>query len=310
VRRVLVTGASGFIGRRTVPLLVDAGFEVHAIAREPRRSEEGVEWHPVDLLSPSGPAGLVREVEASHLLHFAWCAEPGSYWSSPDNVRWLEASLRLFREFASRGGRALVAGTCAEYDWSYGFCSERATPLRPNSLYGSAKHALHLVLEQVARTSALSLAWARIFFLYGPGEHPRRFPASVIQSLLHGEPAACTSGTQIRDYLHVDDVAAAFVRILESDVQGPLNIASGEPLPVRELLLTIADVIGTRDLLRLGAATMRPDEPLVLLADTERLVREVGWARRFSLHDGVADAVAWWRRNMDLASASVPRTAT
>src|SRR5207248_2736364 len=103
---------------------------------------------------------------------------------------------------------------------------------------------------------------------------------------------------------------AAFVRVLESDVEGPLNVASGEPLPVRELLLTIADVIGARELLRLGAVTMRPDEPLVLLADTQRLVSEVGWARRFSLRDGVRDAVAWWRGNTDLANASAARTAT
>jgi nucleoside-diphosphate-sugar epimerase len=299
VNRVLVTGASGFIGRRTLLRLAEDGFEVHAVARSINERDDWVEWHQADLLSPTSAETLIEEIAPTHLLHFAWCAEPGTYWSSPDNLRWLEASLRLLQPFAAGGRRAVVAGTCAEYDWSYGLCSEQVTPLRPNSLYGTCKHALHLVIERVAGETGLSTAWGRIFFVYGPDEHPNRFVASIIQSLLRGEPAPATSGMQIRDYLHVDDVAGAFVRLLQSDIVGALNIGSGEPLRVRDLLFAIGEAVGARDLLRLGALRMRPDEPPLLVADTRRLTHELRWAPRFSLEDGISDTVSWWRGNIE-----------
>src|SRR5262249_4985499 len=150
---------------------------------------------------PDTVAAIINRVRPSHLLHLAWTTEPGSYWTSPDNVRWLEASLSLLRAFAAHGGeRVVMAGTCAEYDWAEGICREYPTPLRPISVDGVCKNALREVSESLGTRLGLRTAWGRVFFLYGPHEHPRRLVASVIGSLLHGEPALCSEGTQRRDF--------------------------------------------------------------------------------------------------------------
>ncbi len=307
MKRVLVTGASGFIGRHTLGPLLEAGFEVHAVSREPP-SRGDVRWHRRDLLDPAAGEKLVRDLEPTHLLHLAWYAEPGLYWTAAENVDWLAASLRLLRAFAASGQRAVTAGTCAEYDWSFGVCSERETPLAPATLYGECKRSLSAVGERLAAETGLSLASARVFFVYGPGEHPQRVVASVVTSLLRGEEAPCTSGSQARDYLHVADVASAFVALLRSDVTGPVNIGSGEPLPVRRLLLTIGEAVGAPQLIRFGERPERPGEPPLLVADARRLLEEVGWSRHYTLRSGIADTVAWWRERLavpqDPAAAS------
>src|SRR5205085_8625551 len=125
-------------------------------------------------------------------------------WTAPENVRWVEASLALLRAFAEAGGRrAVLAGTCAEYDWGAGdeVLNERNTPLRPDTLYGAAKHGLHVVGAAQAAQVGFELAWGRVFFLYGPGEAPGRLVPAVARALLAGEPAKTTAGTQVRDFL-------------------------------------------------------------------------------------------------------------
>jgi nucleoside-diphosphate-sugar epimerase len=176
---VLVTGATGFVGRQALAPLAARGFEVHAVGRR-----------DVDLLEPDAPARLVEDLRPTHLLHFAWFAEPGAFWQSAENERWLAAGIRLLEAFAaSAGTRAVVAGTCAEYDWSGdGLLSEQSTPLVPRTAYGEAKNALRAAAEGMS----LSLAWGRIFFLYGPYEDERRLVSSVTWALLAGLPARTT----------------------------------------------------------------------------------------------------------------------
>jgi nucleoside-diphosphate-sugar epimerase len=298
--RVLVTGASGFVGRQALGALVARGFEVHGATWDsPGPALGGVRWHSADLLRPGDAERLVREIRPTHLLHLAWFVRPGAFWRAPDNVAWVEASLRLVRAFAAAGGRRLViAGTCAEYDWAYGRCIEGETPLAPSTLYGAAKHGLRTVVEAYAREAGLSAAWGRLFLLYGPHEPPGRLVSSVAGALLRGEPAPCTHGEQVRDFLHVADAGDAFAALLESAVEGAVNVASGEPTAVKDLVAAIADAVGRPDLLRWGALPTRADEPPMLVADVTRLTREVGWRPRFSLRTGAADTVSWWRAQL------------
>ena len=161
-----------------------AGYEVHGVCHSGRAPKiEGVCWHRVDLLAPEGGNAVVESVRPSHLLHLAWYAVPQRFWSSEENVRWVEASLRLLRAFASGGGRrAVVAGSCAEYDVTHGPCSEVTTPRRPSSLYGVAKNALQEVLAVHSWKSGYSAGWARLFQVYGPGEARERLVPSATNS--------------------------------------------------------------------------------------------------------------------------------
>ncbi len=302
MKRVLLTGATGFIGRHAIPLLLERGYDVHAVSSGVAPgSGSGVRWHQANLLDPGQAATLIAEVQPTQLLHFAWYAEPGKYWGSLENFRWVQASLGLLREFYDQGGqRVVMAGTCAEYDWRYGYCSEEVTPLTPATLYGTCKHSLQSMLDFFSQKTGLSSAWGRIFFLYGPHEHPNRLVSSVICSLLEGRSARCSHGNQIRDFLHVEDVAGAFVALLESDVTGPVNIASGQPIALKDVIYRIADRLTRREMVQLGAISTPNNEPPLLVADVGRLLKEVCWQPKYDLEAGLKQTIEWWQIALNL----------
>lgn len=294
--RVLLTGATGFIGQHVIGHLVAGGHEVHAVTtRDLPPSRDGVLWHRADLLES---AGVVTNVSPDLLLHLAWYVEPGRFWTAPENVRWLEASLRLLRAFVAGGGRrAVIAGTSAEYDWSgvSERCDELRTPLRPTTLYGAAKHALHTVAARYAEQMGFELTWGRVFFVYGPGEPDGRLVPSVGNALLAEEPVPTTRGDQVRDFMHVQDVAAAFAALLEGPVTGPVNVASGYPVTVRQVVDCLAALAGRPDLPQFGALPERAGDPPRLVADVARLRDEVGFVPTLGLPEGLEDALAWLR---------------
>ena len=300
MKKVLVTGASGFVGRYCLPILQANEFEVHAVSsRAAGVTTSGIHWHQADLLEAHESASLVLEVRPTHLLHLAWHAVPGKYWSSTENIRWVRASLSLLQSFAEQGGeRVVMAGTCAEYDWKDGFCSEKSTRLVPATLYGVCKHALQLMLAAYAAETNLSAAWGRLFSLYGPHENPDRLVASVIRSLLKNDAARCSAGDQQRDFLFVEDAASALVTLLKSDVRGPVNVASGQALAVKEVVRRIAELLNRPELLEFGAISTAPYDPPLLVADVGRLQKEVGWTPRFDLNQGLALTIDSWRRLM------------
>lgn len=296
-QRILLTGATGLIGRHLPPRLVERGFQVHAVSSRPRPGDAGdVSWHTVDLLAPDAVDPLLAEVQPSHLIHLAWHAGAHERWTTVENVRWLEASLALLRAFARHGGRrAVMGGTCAEYDWRFGLCSEAVTPLEPATLYGRTKLALGEVAMAAGEALGVSLAWARVFFVYGPGEDSTRLVASVARALLGGEQARTSAGTQVRDYLHASDVADALAALLASEACGAVNVGSGEATTLREIVEAIGRLVGRPELIRLGALASSPDEAPFVVADVRRLRGEVGWQPRRGLDAGLADTVAWWR---------------
>ena len=118
---------------------------------------------------------------------------------------------------------------------------------------------------------------------------------STIQSLLQGKRALCNNGQLVRDFLHVSDVAAAFVALLESDVTGCVNIASGNPIVIRDVVDTIADEMGRREMVDYGPDALSDREPPLLVGDAHRLSDEVGFTPQISLLDGMRTTIDWWR---------------
>jgi len=291
--RWLITGASGFIGRAALPWLVNIGAEIHAVSRHLRtvgsRSQDalnprsGITWHACNLLNPTESSALVRWLKPSVLIHAAWYVEHGEFWDSAQNDLWLDASIALGRSFVEAGGKRLIGiGTCAEY-------AEAATdddlpwpetrPVRPATRYGQAKAELHHQWQELSTSSGgTGLAWARLFHVFGPGEHSARLVPSLVSALLAGQPALCSSGRAIRDYASANYVAHAIAAIAASSVNGAINVGSGRGCRIADLALLLAQKIGRPDLLRLGALPDRLPEVPVMVADTSRLCREVGVA--------------------------------
>lgn len=294
-KRILLTGARGFIGRHCVPELLARGYEIHAVSSQAAENAapRKVHWHHTDLLDAAEIRALVAAVRPTHALHLAWVTTPGVYWTSPDNLRWAAAGADLARALADAGARRLVvAGSCAEYDWSRGHCDEADTSLAAATVYGASKHTLRLAIDAIARDSSLRLGWARLFYVYGPGEHPVRLVPSVIRALFRNETAQCTAGTQIRDFLYVKDVAGALGALLDGDVAEPVNIASGRPVAVRELVMMLARQVSRPELVNFSALA---EEPPVLTASTTRLSSQMGWRPTYDLATGLSETIQWWK---------------
>ena len=295
--RVLVTGASGFIGLHALAALRAAGLDVTATyCARPPGEIAGVRWVHADLLALDAPEALIRDAQPDTLLHLAWIVEPGRMIDHVDNLRWLAASLDLLRHFHAAGGRRCVmSGSCYEYDWRYGYCSEELTPGRPDTLYGAAKRGLAETMLAYCKAAGLSGAWGRLFFLYGPHENPRRLVPAVILSLLRGEPAKSSHGKQVRDYMHVRDAADGLIALLLSDSQGIFNIASGCGVAIHTIVERIGGIVGREELLQIGALPARANDLPLVVGDAGKIRRDVGWHAQIDLDAGLRATVDWWR---------------
>jgi nucleoside-diphosphate-sugar epimerase len=296
MKRILLTGAQGFIGQHCIPRLQERGFEVHAVSRQARLGDDfGAIWHEAGLLEPGAARALIETIRPTHLLHLAWFVVPNQLISARENFDWVRSSFDLVRHFSESGGRRLaVCGSAYEYNWRYGYCTEGFTPTVPNTVYGACKNALHTMVEAYAGTRQISAAWPRVFFVYGPHEHPQRLVPSVVISLLRGEPARCSHGRQIRDYLHVEDVASGLVAVLDSEVEGPVNVSSGQATTLQDITLTIGRQMGRPELIQLGALPVRPNDSPVVIGANDRLTN-LGWKPLFNLEGGLRQTIEWWR---------------
>ncbi|MHB8654741.1 MAG: NAD-dependent epimerase/dehydratase family protein [Terriglobia bacterium] len=309
--RILVTGAGGFIGSHVVRLLVKEGHSVWATISPGGSAERisdilgQISLCRVDLRERGAVRDLLFKARPECAIHMAWYAAPGKYWTAPENLDCVKMSLDLVQELAAVGCHRLVAaGSCAEYDWDYGFLSEESTPLRPRTLYGVCKNATREILQGYCRQVSINFAWTRFFYLYGPCEAKERLVPSVILSLLRGETAKCTEGEQMRDFLHVEDVASAVWAVTKSDLIGPVNIGSGQPVKIRTVIETLArSVPGSKNVV-FGALPMDPAEPPLLVADVRKLKTHAGSIPPRNLEDGLRQSIAWWRENSNLSERS------
>ncbi|HEX8193638.1 MAG TPA: NAD(P)-dependent oxidoreductase [Allosphingosinicella sp.] len=291
--RYLLTGGTGFIGRALLQRLLDDGREVLALygSRTPDLRHPKLEWRRFDLLrADEEDMRLTLAGEAlTHCLHAAWYTNHADYLVHEVNREWVSASLRLRDAFEKAGGRRFVGlGTCIEYDAgaAKGPCREDVTPLGPDTLYGQCKEALFHALE--ARGG--DFAWARIFFVYGPGDRAGRLVPHILSAFARGEEAGPKTGGLKRDYIHVEDLARQLARIAAGSVRGAINTGTGAAVSISEMFETAASLYG-RPELALSNTETGVGQPLLIEADLAKFRAEVGPPEARSLRDGMAGLV-------------------
>lgn len=261
-KKILLTGATGFIGYKVFTNLNKNNFSIRAIVRNNKKKfieENKLSTDLIivdDLFNKSEDWWTEQCKGIDTIIHTAWYTEPGKYLQSTKNIDCLIGSLNLAKGAIKAGVRRFVGvGTCFEYDLNVGDISI-TTPLKPKSLYSHSKVALFSILSELLRKESMEFVWCRLFYLFGDGEDDRRLVPYLHNRLSKNKTVELTSGKQIRDFLDASDASEIIFNISINNHEGPINICSGIPITIKELAEKIADKYGRRDLLKFG---VRPE---------------------------------------------------
>ncbi len=289
MQRVLITGAGGFIGRHVVAALGDRLDIVTPHQGSCR----------VNLLDPRAPREVVERVKPDLLIHLAWETEHGRFWTAPSNALWQAASSELFQAFFEGGGvRAVGLGSCAEYDWTTGaenFAED--APLVPHTPYGAAKVATSNILREAAQRHGRSHAWGRVFFSFGAGEPTGRLIPLMLKAVLDQTPLDIGPASTIRDFWDVRDLGASIASLALSEVDGPVNLGSGEGISFGDLARMIESIAGVENLIHPDRRPLGTGEPMSLVPDVSKLLRDVSFKPQYDVHRAITEYVRAFRRN-------------
>lgn len=267
MRRILLTGGSGFVGRHIHRHLHQQGHAVRLVLRPGGRDRLAAPVAPTDIVETDDvfardAAWWSRTCEGiDTVIHAAWYVEPGRYLDSPLQAACVAGTFALAQGAAEAGvGHFIGIGTCMEYRLP----SDRLAidaPLEPATLYAACKLSTYHMLREWFAQGDTVFSWCRIFYLFGEGEHAARLVPYLRQQLQAGQVARLSAGTQLRDFLDVDEAGAMIAGVVGTRQPGAINICSGQGTTIRAFAERIADEYGRRDLLEFGAARLHPSDP-------------------------------------------------
>lgn len=286
MKKIIITGANGFIGRHCIDVLKKRDFEIHALSSNEKENAESIFWHTVNLLNEEEVNDIFEKIKPEYLLHLAWKIDKN--YNDNFHFDWINVGVNMLKVFHKHGGKRFVgAGTCFEYDWSAGICHETQQPSNSKFNYGFAKYTLNTILHKYCRSNNISYAWGRIFFAYGPGGNTTSLIPYVTKNLTEGKEVEITGGEQIRDYIFVEDIANAFVNLVDSEIQGAVNISSGLPTKVKEIVKIIADYFNKKNLVKFKSNNKLNFSDSFLLGDNTRLTQELKFTPEIGIREGV-----------------------
>jgi len=292
MKKVLLTGSTGLIGKYAIQPLLEAGFEVFAVYSKAQEHESinNLNWVQADLLNLSDIKAVFEKVKPEYLLHFAWDTRPGIYLEDNSNFDWVKSSLEMLKQFKVQGGkRAVFAGTCFEYEFDYetiGIPLKEDAPLNPTSTYAKCKNHLRELAELYSMKNDISFGWGRIFYVYGEKEQEKRLIPFVINTLSQNKEFSTSAGALIKDYMFAADIAEGFVKFLDTDdVAGCVNICTGTPVTIKDIVSLIAEKLDKQNLIKFEDKVTK--EPQRILGDNTKLTNEIGFVPKYSLSQGL-----------------------
>lgn len=284
MKKVLLTGATGLIGKEALQPLLDAGFEVFAISTKDQVSKENINWIKADIFDFEQIKKVFLEIKPEYLLHFAWVAS-GDYLSSETNYKLVDASMNMLKAFKENNGkRAVFAGTCFEYEFKNEPLKENDR-LNPKTVYAQCKNELREKAEEYCQNNGISFGWGRIFYVYGHQENEKRLTPHLINSIKDKKSVVINCGTLVKDYMYTKDVASAFVKFLDSNVSGCVNICTSIGISLEDYSKTIAKKLNGENFLVIkNEAT---GQPPAIIGDNSRLVNEIKFSPKFNLDEAL-----------------------
>ena len=290
--KILLTGATGFIGSTFARIAVARGHAVAGLVLPTEKVPAALEQSPHFTAIRGSLQSLPwNEVEAFHpetCIHAAWITTPGIYLESPENYKFLEHSIEFLRQVRERGTNHIVAlGTCIEYRITHEPLSEEHSPIDPTTVYSRCKNELRLKLEEDARRDPFRLCWARVFYPYGPGEHPSRLCSSILTRLTREEKVVLKTPQSTKDYIFIEDLAEALLTVTEARFEGIINLGTGVGVSVREIAKTLSTMLGREHLVE--EASEASVDPLgYVVADASRILG-LGWKPAHTIELGLRE---------------------
>jgi nucleoside-diphosphate-sugar epimerase len=300
--RILVTGATGFIGAALCRRLLSERHDVAVLGRSRDHWRiadfvDQIKFIEANLADIDAVGSELQEFRPIAVAHLAWDGVGGADRNDMrqvDNIAW---TTKLIAVASRAGAKAFVGvGSQAEYGPKTSVISEDSDT-NPTTLYGEAKLSACRLSRMLCDQLNMRFAWARVFSTYGPGDHPRWMIPGLIGQLLEARRPALTAGSQLWDYLHVDDAASALATLLTSRAaKGVYNLGSGHAQPLRATVETVRDAIDPSLELGWGEVPYRDDQVMILQADVSRL-RELGWSPQVELTAGLQSVAHWYLAN-------------
>jgi nucleoside-diphosphate-sugar epimerase len=307
--RVLVTGAGGFVGASFLTALLRSGHHQVAILLRPEtrlwRIEAllpKIEVLVADLGARRELAASLSQFQPDAIVHLAWDGVLGRDRNCIAQWRNLPAASLLLESAAAAGAKHFIAmGSHAEYGPSPDRITEDDWP-HPTTLYGAAKLATCILAEAMSQELGVRFAWLRLFSSYGPRDNPEWLVPHLIVQLLQRARPSVTKAEQLWDYLYVDNVADALLKVLDTpQATGVFNLGSGSALPLRRIIETVRDMVDPSLEVGFGEVPYRPDQVMHLEAAIGRLTAATGWRPVTSLEQGLATTLDWYRKHGALA---------
>lgn len=285
MKKVLLTGGTGLIGKETIPYLVEAGYKVYVLTIENEQSTSSVTYINGNLFNKGEINGIMSTIKPEYLLHYAWLST--GHFNDNLNYDFLTSSIDLLKAFSRNGGkRAVMAGTYAEYGYhSETLCENMHA--EPINVYSACKHFVNKISESYCKNNNISFGWGRIFSAFGKESDPRRLTAYVINQLKNNEKVIIRSGSLIRDYIYVKDIAEAFTQFLGSSVEGTVNVCTGFGTSIHDYVMTIAGAMGKTELVEFDEQDSIQQKRVV--GNSGRLNNEVGFIPKYTIEEAIRE---------------------